>query len=479
MILKEKIRDLNGDILKKFPHQPTAGQIELIGKVAPFLLERDPHQLFILKGFAGTGKTTLIKAMITSLSKYNRKCVLLAPTGRAAKVMNAYTGKKASTIHRHIYWPKKKVGSFSYELKPNKASQTIYIIDESSMIGNVPDKVFGERGLLDDLIQFSDSGYCCKVLLIGDTAQLPPVGLNESPALDSNLLKLRYFKEVFEFELKEVVRQQMHSEILSNATELRTKMLNNDSKFNFQFSLAKDVIRITEKYELEDYLNSAYSNSEIENSVVLLRSNKRANIYNQQIRSRIRWFEDELTPGDYLMVVRNNYFWLENTSKANFIANGDQIVLKRINSIEEKYGFRFANVEISLVDYPSEGTIESKLLLDCIYSDGPSLSSDDSFKLFKAVEQNYSSIRSNYKRYQAIKQDTYYNALQVKFAYAITCHKAQGGQWDKVFIEQGYLSENTVDKEYLRWLYTAFTRAVSTVYLIGFKPHFFKDEEVS
>ena len=478
LTLSTKITDLQGDLLRNFPHQATAGQIQWIHQVAGFLLERDPHQLFVLKGYAGTGKTSLLKTLIPSLTKYNRKAVLLAPTGRAAKVMSAYTKRKAYTIHKHIYYPKLKSGSLSFELQKNKASNTIYIVDEASMIGNQTDSAFGGNALLDDLIRFADQGLNCKVLLIGDVAQLPPVGLSLSPALIPEELKLRYFKEVFHVELQEVVRQAESSGILKNATSLRRLLESNDDRFKPTFNLYPDVNRIVEKQDLEDALNTAYSSMSIEDSVVVLRSNKRANVYNQQIRNRILWYEDEITSGDHLMVVKNNYFCLPKESKAGFIANGDQIVVKRIITTEERHGFRFAKAELNLIDYPDEPEFESYLLLDCIYVDRPSMSYEDGNRLYKSIERDYAHIKTKYKRFQAIKTDPYFNALQVKFAYAITCHKAQGGQWKNVFIEQGYLPEDTVDKEYLRWLYTAFTRAVNTVYLIGFKPDFF-DEEVN
>ena len=478
LTLSTKITDLQGDLLRNFPHQATAGQIQWIHQVAGFLLERDPHQLFVLKGYAGTGKTSLLKTLIPSLTKYNRKAVLLAPTGRAAKVMSAYTKRKAYTIHKHIYYPKLKSGSLSFELQKNKASNTIYIVDEASMIGNQTDSAFGGNALLDDLIRFADQGLNCKVLLIGDVAQLPPVGLSLSPALIPEELKLRYFKEVFHVELQEVVRQAESSGILKNATSLRRLLESNDDRFKPTFNLYSDVNRIVEKQDLEDALNTAYSSMSIEDSVVVLRSNKRANVYNQQIRNRILWYEDEITSGDHLMVVKNNYFCLPKESKAGFIANGDQIVVKRIITTEERHGFRFAKAEVNLIDYPDEPEFESYLLLDCIYVDRPSMSYEDGNRLYKSIERDYAHIKTKYKRFQAIKTDPYFNALQVKFAYAITCHKAQGGQWKNVFIEQGYLPEDTVDKEYLRWLYTAFTRAVNTVYLIGFKPDFF-DEEVN
>lgn len=478
LTLSTKITDLQGDLLRNFPHQATAGQIQWIHQVAGFLLERDPHQMFVLKGYAGTGKTSLLQTLIPSLTKYNRKAVLLAPTGRAAKVMSAYTKRKAYTIHKHIYYPKLKSGSLSFELQKNKASNTIYIVDEASMIGNQTDSAFGGNALLDDLIRFADQGLNCKVLLIGDVAQLPPVGLSLSPALIPEELKLRYFKEVFHVELQEVVRQAESSGILKNATSLRSLLESNDDRFKPTFNLYPDVNRIVEKQDLEDALNTAYSSMSIEDSVVVLRSNKRANVYNQQIRNRILWYEDEITSGDHLMVVKNNYFCLPKESKAGFIANGDQIVVKRIITTEERHGFRFAKAEVNLIDYPDEPEFESYLLLDCIYVDRPSMSYEDGNRLYKSIERDYAHIKTKYKRFQAIKTDPYFNALQVKFAYAITCHKAQGGQWKNVFIEQGYLPEDTVDKEYLRWLYTAFTRAVNTVYLIGFKPDFF-DEEVN
>ena len=469
-----KIKELQGDLLANFPHQATTGQIKLITEVSRFLLDKDTHQLFVLKGYAGTGKTALIQSIIRSLVKFNRKTVLLAPTGRAAKVISSFTKRKAYTIHKHIYYPKIKSGSLHFELQKNKACNTIYIVDEASMIGNQTDSTFGGNALLDDLIRFVDQGMNCKVLLIGDVAQLPPVGLALSPALVPEELKMRYFKEVFQVELKEVVRQAQESGILINATALRQLLERDQITYSPIFNIYPDVIRLEDKNELEDALNSAYSDYSLEDSVVVLRSNKRANIYNQQIRNRILWYEDEITSGDHLMVVKNNYFALPKESKAGFIANGDQIVIKRILRIQERHGFRFAKVEVNLVDYSDEPEFETFLLLDCIHVDGPSMNYNDGNRLYKSIEREYAHLKTKYKRFQAIKADPYFNALQVKFAYAITCHKAQGGQWKNVFIEQGYLPDNTVDKEYLRWLYTAFTRAVDKVYLIGFKSNFYK-----
>ena len=472
-----KNKELQKQLVKYFPHDPTIDQLVLIKALSVFCLDINPHQIFVMQGYAGTGKTSMIRAIIKALPEFNKKTVLLAPTGRAAKVISAYTKRKAYTIHKHIYYPKVKAGSLSFDLQKNKASNTIYIVDEASMIGNQTDNAFGGNALLDDLMRFVDQGVHCKVMLIGDIAQLPPVGLTMSPALMPEELQMRYFKEVHHLELKEVVRQAAESGVLSNATNLRVMLGVKQNRYQPIFDLHPDVIRLSEKHDLEEALNDAYSSKSLEDSVVVLRSNKRANVYNQEIRNRILWYEDEITGGDHLMVVKNNYFCLPNESKAGFIANGDQIVVKRISTIEDRHGFRFAKAEVNLVDYPDEPEFETLLLLDCIYVDKPSMSYEDSNRLYKSVEREYAYISTKYKRFQAIKADPYFNALQVKFAYAITCHKAQGGQWKNVFIEQGYLPEPKVEEEYLRWLYTAFTRAIDTVYLIGFKPDFFKDEE--
>ena len=472
-----KNKELQKQLVKYFPHDPTIDQLVLIKALSVFCLDINPHQIFVMQGYAGTGKTSMIRTIIKALPSFNKKTVLLAPTGRAAKVISAYTKRKAYTIHKHIYYPKVKAGSLSFDLQKNKASNTIYIVDEASMIGNQTDNAFGGNALLDDLMRFVDQGVHCKVMLIGDIAQLPPVGLTMSPALMPEELQMRYFKEVHHVELKEVVRQAAESGVLSNATSLRELLDVKQNRYQPIFDLYPDVIRLSEKHDLEEALNDAYSSKSLEDSVVVLRSNKRANVYNQEIRNRILWYEDEITGGDHLMVVKNNYFCLPNESKAGFIANGDQIVVKRISTIEDRHGFRFAKAEVNLVDYPDEPEFETLLLLDCIYVDKPSMSYEDSNRLYKSIEREYAYISTKYKRFQAIKADPYFNALQVKFAYAITCHKAQGGQWKNVFIEQGYLPEPKVEEEYLRWLYTAFTRAIDTVYLIGFKPDFFKDEE--
>ena len=307
-----KNKELQKQLVKYFPHDPTIDQLVLIKALSVFCLDINPHQIFVMQGYAGTGKTSMIRAIIKALPEFNKKTVLLAPTGRAAKVISAYTKRKAYTIHKHIYYPKVKAGSLSFDLQKNKASNTIYIVDEASMIGNQTDNAFGGNALLDDLMRFVDQGVHCKIMLIGDIAQLPPVGLTMSPALMPEELQMRYFKEVHHLELKEVVRQAAESGVLSNATNLRVMLDVKQNRYQPIFDLYPDVIRLSEKHDLEEALNDAYSSKSLEDSVVVLRSNKRANVYNQEIRNRILWYEDEITGGDHLMVVKNNYFCLPN-----------------------------------------------------------------------------------------------------------------------------------------------------------------------
>ena len=434
--------------------------------------------LYVLKGYAGTGKTTIVGAIVSNLWKAKKSAVLMAPTGRAAKVIANYSGKEAFTIHKKIYFPKKeKNGGVKFVLQPNKHKNTIFIVDEASMISDTPgeSKLFENGSLLDDLMQYVYSGHQCKLLLIGDTAQLPPVKLDLSPALDERTLALNYNKEVTKMELDEVVRQEQGSGILANATVLRETLLNTyfDS-FKFYLSDYTDIIRLVDGYEIMDAINDAYSELGKEETAIIVRSNKRANLYNQQIRNRILFNEHELTAGDYLMVVKNNYFWVKPTSDAGFIANGDIIEVLEIFSIQELYGFRFAEVKIRMVDYPKMIPFETVLLLDTIAAETPSLPYEDSNRLYQEVMKDFESETSKYKKFLKVKGNKHFNALQVKFSYAITCHKSQGGQWDTVFVEQPYLP-NGIDKEYLRWLYTAVTRAKVKLYLIGFTDDFFEE----
>jgi len=464
-------------IKKQFPFAPTSKQDIVLQQLSEFIFDKSKNSLYLLKGFAGTGKTTIIGTLVNNLWKAKKSAVLMAPTGRAAKVISNYSGKEAFTIHKKIYFPRKdKSGSVKFVLQPNKHKKTLFIVDEASMIPDTPgeSKLFENGSLLDDLMQYVYSGHQCKLLLIGDTAQLPPVKLDLSPALNENTLNLNYNKEVIKLELDEVVRQEQDSGILVNATKLREE-LSDEFPESFKFNLEgfSDIIRLVDGYEIMDAINDAYSSLGNEETAIIVRSNKRANLYNQQIRSRILFQENELSAGDYLMVVKNNYFWLKPTSEAGFIANGDIVEVLEIFKIEELYGFRFAEVKVRMVDYPRMRPFETVLLLDTIDAETPSLPYEESNRLYQEVAKDFEDEKSNYRKFLKIKNSKHFNALQVKFSYAITCHKSQGGQWNTVFVEQPYLP-NGISKEYLRWLYTAVTRAKEKLYLIGFKDDFFE-----
>jgi len=454
-----------------FPFQPTYQQDIFFQKIAIFLTEIPCDTIFVLKGYAGTGKTTVISTLVNSLASINKKAVLLAPTGRAAKVIANYSEKPAFTIHKKIYFPKKSSGGgVSFTLQPNKHKNTIFIVDEASMISdtNSDSKLYENGSLLDDLISYVYSGTNCKLILLGDTAQLPPVNLDISPALDIQTLSLHYNKEVDHIELDEVMRQAEDSGILFNATALR-ELLQDSFVTEYQFDLKKfkDIVRLVDGYDIQDAIHSAYSNYSIEDTAFIVRSNKRANQYNEQIRAKILDKESELATGDFLMVVKNNYFWLKDSDEAGFVANGDIIEVLEIFAIKELYGFKFAKVKIRMVDYPNQKPLETVLLLDTIKSESPSLTYEESNRLYQEVMKDYEG-ETKYKQFQKVKNNEYFNALQVKFSYAITCHKSQGGQWNTVFIEQPYLP-NGIDTDYIRWLYTAMTRAKNKLYLIGFK----------
>jgi len=461
-----------------FPHNPTAKQDIALQLLSKFVLSDSKKEVFLLKGYAGTGKTTTIGSLVKNLWKAKKSAVLLAPTGRAAKVISNYSNMEAFTIHKKIYYPKsEKGGGVSFTQQTNKHRNVIFIVDEASMIPDITQdsKLFENGSLLDDLMQYVYSGHNCKLLLIGDTAQLPPVKLDISPALERATLENYYNKDVIELELDEVVRQQKDSGILVNATRLRER-LEDGFLEDFKFSEVNysDVIRPVDGQEILDAINDSYSELGNEDTVIIVRSNKRANLYNQSIRSRILFQEEELSSGDYLMVVKNNYFWVKTESEAGFIANGDIVQVLKINSFKELYGFKFAEVLVKMVDYPKMKPFETVLLLDTLTSETPSLAYEDSNKLYQEVLQDYASEKSKYKKFLAVKNNKYFNALQVKFSYAITCHKSQGGQWNTVFVEQPYLP-NGIDRDYLRWLYTAITRAKERLYLIGFKDEFFVD----
>jgi len=467
-------------MVERFPHEPTPKQSLALQQLASFLLSRERNRVFLLKGFAGTGKTTIIGTLVNNLSACNLKAVLMAPTGRAAKVMSNYSKTTAYTIHRKIYVPKKQQGGgMKFVLAPNKHRNTVFLVDEASMIPDSPSdsKAFDNGSLLDDLMQFVHSGHNCKLILIGDTAQLPPVKLELSPALDAHQISRNYDVDVVGLELNEVVRQQEDSGILANATQIR-KQLEDALYTEFKFDLSgyKDIVRLVDGYEIQDAIEQSYHENGKEETAFIVRSNKRANLYNGNIRSQILYLENELSVGDYMMVVKNNYFWLEPNSVAGFIANGDIIEVLEIFAMKELYGFKFAEVKVQLVDYPDQGSFETVLLLDTIQSITPSLSYEDGNRLYQEVMKDYEDETSKYKKFLKTKNNKYFNSLQVKFSYAITCHKSQGGQWNTVFVEQPYLPEGP-NKDFLRWLYTATTRAKKQLYLIGFQNDFFVENE--
>lgn len=474
-------RQIVEQILLELGHEPTAGQTALIAQLADFVAAKpEPKQQpsFLIKGYAGTGKTTLVSALVRVLPLVGMQSVLLAPTGRAAKVLAGYSRKLANTIHRKIYRSiAKPEGKLAMGLAPNPHKYTLFIVDEASMIpgsGTSADQgIYSNRDLLDDLIKFVFSGEGCKLLLIGDSAQLPPVGTDQSPALELETLQRSYHLDISSYELREVVRQSLESGILTNATMLRAQAGADQPVLPF-FKLAgfNDIKQIDGSM-FEDALNSCHSRFGVENTVIITRSNKRANLFNNEVRARMLFRETELSAGDIIMVTRNNYFWLPSGSKAGFIANGDMAEVRRILKTGEMYGYRFADVSVQLVDYPDQEVIDIKLLLDSMVIDSPSLPQAEHQKLFEEIMLDYTEIPSKHERMAQVRNNPYYNAVQAKFAYALTCHKTQGGQWDAVFIDHGYLTAEMIDSNFVRWLYTAITRATQEVYLVNFNNDFF------
>ncbi len=460
-------------ILRELKFTPTAGQSEAINNFVRFLHHPDPRTIFILRGYAGTGKTTLISALVRALPKFRMKSILLAPTGRAAKVISNYSGKQAFTIHRKIYRTGGTEEGF-VSLQGNANIDTVFIVDEASMIGEGgSDRMQNGTNLLEDLFTYVNQGENCRLLLVGDTAQLPPVGLSYSPALDPAYLKRLFRVPVGMTELTEVMRQELDSGVLLNATRLRLSIAEDSKQFpEFQVQGYDDLIRVSGS-DLIDALEDSYRQNGADETIVICRSNKRANLYNQQIRARIRWQEDEISIGDHIMIVKNNYFWLPKESRAGFIANGDTAEIVSIRKYYSVHGFRFADVTIRLLDYPEEAEFDARIILDTLTAESPALTSAQQQQLFESVAADYADAGSKGAIYRKMKEDPFFNALQVKFAYAVTCHKAQGGQWNTVFIEQGYITEEMINSDFLRWLYTALTRATSRVYLINFNKEFF------
>ncbi|MDR2388882.1 MAG: AAA family ATPase [Tannerellaceae bacterium] len=456
-------------ILQHFPYNPTQEQLIALHTISGFLLPGcNPDALLLLKGYAGTGKTSLIGALVKALSQLHQKTVLLAPTGRAAKVFSLYAGHKAFTIHKKIYRQK----SFSDEAAGfvtagNPHKDTLFIVDEASMIANQTGDsyLFGSGRLLDDLIHYVYEGENCRLLLMGDEAQLPPVMQAESPALNPEILR-GYNLRVKEVRLTQIVRQSEDSGILLNATHLREALRMQTTHIFPKFRLkgVADLKKI-QGDELLEEITTTYMRDGIEETMIVVRSNKQANVYNLGIRNRILYREEELSSGDRLMVARNNYYWTADNQEMDFIANGEIIEVLRVKKITEFYGFRFADVCVRFPDYEMESDI--KILLDTLQSETSALSPQLNDKLFHAVLEDYAHITTKAERMKKMKVDPYYNVVQVKYAYAVTCHKAQGGQWKNVFLDIGYIKEDILGEEFYRWLYTAVTRATGCLYLVN------------
>lgn len=464
-------------IQQAFPHEPTSQQTELFNLLHIFLEKDNGDECFILKGYAGTGKTTIVGALVKALKHYNYKSILLAPTGRAAKVITNYSGRKAYTIHKRIYRKKSALNvDESFSIADNLANNTLFIVDEASMVS---DQLSGNNRdtLLADLVKYVYNKKNCKLLLVGDTAQLPPVGSDESPALDPQLLKSEFYLDVYSYEMTDVLRQQKDSGILFNVTRIRDMIRTGKETMPQIITKGyKDVYRMTGE-RLQEGLEYAYNKYGNENTLIICRSNKNANTYNQQIRARLLWREEELTGGDQIMVVKNNYFWLQeqDESSTNFIANGDIAKIRKVRKVEEIYGFRFADVQLEFIDYTEDPVMDCKIILDTLYSESPALNPIDQKRFYLEVMKDYDHIANKRAKHQELKQNPYYNALQIKFAYAITCHKAQGGQWGAVFVDQGYLTDDMVNLDFLRWFYTACTRATNELFLVNFSDKFYKE----
>jgi len=465
------------DIMANFPFEATPEQTVAINRLAGFVNDRTPRQVFLLKGYAGTGKTSIISSLVRTMIGHHRRVVLMAPTGRAAKVFSNTSGFQACTIHKKIYRQKSLLDADSFQLDRNLHEQTLFLVDEASMISNegLSGSTFGTGRLLDDLISYVYSGKDCRLLMLGDDAQLPPVGELESPALSAQALSL-YGLGVQEFCLENVMRQLQESGILHNATVLReyTRDVAMPGGFRFKLDGFKDVVKISGS-DLIETLSTCYSRDGIDETMVLCRSNKRAITYNNGIRNTILDREDELCRGDSVMIVKNNYYWTERmiaeegdsyTNIPSFIANGDIAVIRRVRRQRELYGFRFEDATLSFPDY-DDLEMEVTLLLDTLHSEAPSLTRQESERLFSNVMEDYADIPSRKEKMKKLRENEHFNALQIKYAYAVTCHKAQGGQWKNIFIDQGFVPEDGRDVEYYRWLYTALTRATETVYLVN------------
>ena len=460
-------------IIKKTLHnQLNKKQVLALEKIISFIEDKISDEIFILKGYAGTGKTYIISNIVKNLWKINKRVVLLAPTGRSAKVLSSYCEKEAFTVHKEIFYTKNNFsGNPEFTLKINKHKNTIFIVDEASMISTNRGEGVGlfSQSLLDNIIKYVYSGFKCKLLIIGDVAQLPPVKSNISYALDDSYLEKEYNKSINSVELTDVVRQEKESGILSYATSIRNKIENylfEDISFNSE--IFSDVVRVEDGEQLMNLIQDSYNNYGIDETAIIVRSNKRANLYNRSIRDKILNNENIISVGDLLMVVKNNYFWLNNKKDLGFIANGDIIKIEEIYNIKNIYGFKFAEVKISMVDYPNISPLETVLILDSLFINTPAIDFNTMNNLYQEILKDFMNVKTKYKRHMGVKNNKFFNALQVKFAYSFTCHKSQGGQWSSIFLEFPFLP-NGMDEDFFRWLYTAITRAKSKLHLIGFK----------
>ncbi|MFY1614110.1 ATP-dependent DNA helicase [Macellibacteroides fermentans] len=464
---------LSRQIRQNFPHTPTNEQLSALNILADFLLSANENSALLLKGYAGTGKTSLVGALVKTMSGLKQKSILLAPTGRAAKVLSNYAGQQAFTIHKKIY----RQDAFSNDLSAfhpsdNLHKDTLFIVDEASMISNqgIDSHYFGSGRLLDDLIHYVYSGENCRLMLMGDTAQLPPVMQVESPALQADILK-GYNLQVDEIQLTEVVRQDLNSGILYNATLLRDSLRNNRVEIYPKLTVKGFAdIQMINGSELIEAISNAYSKDGLDDTIVISRSNKRANIYNNGIRNQILYREEELSTGDRLMIVKNNYFWTRNNKEIDFIANGEIVQVLRVRNESHLYGFRFCDVTVRFQDYDME--LDIKILLDTLQTEAPALPKELNDKLFYTILEDYQDISTKSGKMKKMKENPHYNVVQVKYAYAITCHKAQGGQWKNVFLDIGYMTEEMLGENFYRWLYTAMTRATDRLYLVNLPEEF-------
>ena len=460
--------ELKYRIRQTFGFTPTPEQEHALDVFSLFMTDRSEQVVMILRGSAGTGKTTLAGAIVKAMVALKQKLILLAPTGRAAKVFSLNAGHAAYTIHRRIYRQKSAGDLSSFNLNDNLNRDTLFIIDEASMIANqgYGESAFGSGCLLDDLMQFVYNNQNCRMLLVGDKAQLPPVGEEESPALMADVLKC-YGMKVYECDLNQVLRQSEESGILWNATRIRQMVTHIELTQLPKIRLEGFAdIQVVPGDELIESLASSYSRVGLDDTIVITRSNKRANIYNQGIRNTVLDREDELCRGDQLMIVKNNYFWTEGSKEIPFLANGDVAVVQRVRNIHELYGFRFAEVTMQLPDY-DDYELTATVILDSLTTEAPSLTREQQEQLYNAVLEDYQDIPLKSDQIKKLKSDRYYNALQIKFAYAVTCHKAQGGQWAHVYLDQGYMTDDMLTPDYIHWLYTAFTRATEKLFLVN------------